>query len=334
MTESINRNKTNAGTILFLGSSNMDLIVRVPRFHHPGETITGKNLTTAFGGKGANQAIASKRLGGRVRFITKLGNDPYGADYHRHLVRNGIDPKGILKDRKNPTGIALIELNPEGENRIIVSPGANGALSRGDLKSRNLLWKGVRVFVTQLEIPAATVKMGLEMARHRGAMTLLNPSPPVTLSSDILSLVDFLVPNEWEAQFLTGIKRKGRESFRRMAQQLLGMGARNVVITLGSNGLFFKNREGEIWMNAFRVKVTDTTAAGDAFLGGLACGLSEGWPIEEVLRFANGAGALATTRLGAQPSLPQRKELERFLGGCVENRAGRWPVAKRKAQGA
>jgi ribokinase len=334
MTESINRNKTTAGTILFLGSSNMDLIVRIPRFHHPGETITGENLTTAFGGKGANQAIATKRLGGRVIFITKLGNDPNGENYCRHLVRNGIDPKGILNDRKNPTGIALIELNPKGENRIIVSPGANGALSGEDLKSRGPLWKGVRVFVTQLEIPAATVKMGLEMARHHGAITLLNPSPPVTLSSDILSLVDFLVPNEWEAQFLTGIRRKGRESFRRMAQQLLEMGAKNVVITLGSNGLFFKNREGEIRMKAFRVKVTDTTAAGDAFLGGLACGLSEGRPIEEVLRFSNGAGALATTRLGAQPSLPRRKELERFLGRGIENGANNRPVARRKAQGA
>jgi ribokinase len=157
------------------------------------------------------------------------------------------------------------------------------------------------------------VKMSLKMAKEHGALTLLNPSPATRLPYNILSLVDFIVPNEWEAQFLTGIKWKGDRDIRRMAETLLKMGVRNVVITLGSKGLFFKNRSEEIWMKAFKVKVVDTTAAGDAFMGALAYGLSEHKPIREVLRLANGAGALTTTKLGAQPSLPSKKELDIFL---------------------
>jgi len=299
--------------ILVLGSSNIDLILRIPRFHHPGETILGENVVTVFGGKGANQAIASKRLGGKVSFITNLGNDHYGQSYYQYLIKNGLGQKCLLKDKERPTGMALIELTPKGENRIIVSPGANSSLGEKDLKRLTQVWSGISVFVTQLEIPIATVKMGLEMARHHGAITLLNPSPAVQLSSDILSLVDFLVPNEWEGQFLSGLKLKGDRDISRIGKKLLEMGPRNVVVTLGPKGLFFKSRIEEIWMKSFKVNVVDTTAAGDAFMGGLACGLSEGKPIREVLRFANGAGALATTRLGAQPSLPLRRDLENFL---------------------
>ncbi len=299
--------------ILVLGSSNIDLILKIPRFHHPGETIVGKNLVTAFGGKGANQAIASKRLGGKVILITKLGTDHYGQSYHRYLIKNGLDQKWILKDKKLPTGLALIELNPKGENRIIVSPGANHSLSGKDLKRFGPFWKEIGVFVTQLEIPIPTVKAGLKKAKQKGVVTLLNPSPPIQLSSDILSLVDFLVPNEWEAQYLTGLKMEREKDIQKMADQLLNMGTKNVVITLGPRGLFFKNRTEAIRLKAFRVNVVDTTAAGDAFMGALACGLSGNKRIREILKFANGAGALATTKLGAQPSLPSLRNLDQFL---------------------
>jgi ribokinase len=303
-----------ARKILVLGSSNVDLIFRIPRFHQPGETIKGQNLVTAFGGKGANQAIAANRLGGKVSFITKLGTDSYGKAYLKYFAENGLPRKYLLKDKELPTGIALIEVNPQGENRIIVSPGANGFLTTKDLKRLARAWRQIGVFVTQLEIPLPTVRMALEMAKHNGALTLLNPSPFTPLSSEILSFVDFLVPNEWEAQSLTGIKMKGDPDIHKMAKRLLSRGVKNVVITLGPKGLFFKNRNGEIWMEAFKVKAVDTTAAGDAFMGGLACGLSEGKLIPELLRFASGAGALAATKLGAQPSLPLREDLERFLG--------------------
>ena len=299
--------------ILVLGSSNVDLILRIPRFPHPGETILAENLTTVFGGKGANQAIAAKRLGGRVSFITKMGDDHYGQTYRWYLIKNGVDRRCILVDKELSTGVALIELVPKGENRIIVSRGANGSLSEKDLKGLTQVWKGVAVFMTQLEIPMPAVRMGLTMAKKQDALTLLNPSPPIPLGSDILSLVDYLVPNEWEAQALTGMGMKKGKDLRKIAERLLEMGVKNVVVTLGAKGLFFKNRKDEVWTEAFRVDAVDTTAAGDAFMGGLACGLSEDRPIRDVLRFASGAGALATTRLGAQPSLPLRKDLESFL---------------------
>jgi len=302
-----------ANKILVLGSSNIDLILRIPRFHQPGETIRGDDVVIAFGGKGANQAIAAKRLGGKVGFITKLGEDHYGATYRWYLGKNGLNGRCLLKDKELPTGIAFVELIPKGENRIIVSPGANGSLSEKDLERLVTLWKGINVFVAQLEIPLPTVKLGLQTAKSQGALTLLNPSPPVPLPSHILSLVDFLILNVWEGQSLSKMKMKRERDLRKMAQKLLKMGAKNVVITLGANGLFFRSRDEEIRMKAFRVKVVDSTAAGDAFMGGFACGLAEGKTIQEVLEFASAAGSLATTKLGAQPSLPFRKELEIFL---------------------
>ncbi len=299
--------------ILVLGNSNIDLIFKIPRFHSPGETILAKDFATAFGGKGANQAITAKRLGADVLFLTKVGNDHYGALYRKNLKKNGLDPRLILRDKNLPSGMAVIELTPQGENRIIASWGANRSLNETDLKRVHPFWKHIKVFVTQLEIPLSTAKTGLKLAKEHGAITLLNPSPPVPLPSSILSMTDFIVPNEVEAQILTGIKWKRDRDLRSMASRLIEMGPQNVVITLGPKGLFFKNQKEEIWMKAFKVKVIDTTGAGDAFLGALACALSEDRPIREALRFANGAGALATTKLGAQPSLPYKKDLKRFL---------------------
>lgn len=305
--------------ILVLGSSNIDLILRVPRFNTPGETIRAESLTTVFGGKGANQAIASKHLGAEVALITRLGSDHYGRAYRRYLTEKGLSPKSIFLDKKVPTGIAFIELDPKGENRIVVAQGSNRALSIDDLKRCSSLFKKTKIFVTQLEIPLETVTMGLKMAKESGALTLLNPSPTRPLSTEILSLTDFLVPNELEAQALTGLKMRQDQDLPKIAGRLLKMGVKNVVITLGPKGLYFKNKNEEIRMKAFKVKVVDTTAAGDAFMGGLACALAEGKPIREALRFANAAGALATTKLGAQPSLPSKKEVEtlvkKHLGG-------------------
>jgi ribokinase len=301
------------GRILVLGSSNIDLILRVPRFHNPGETITGENLMTAFGGKGANQAIAAKRLGGEVIFLTKLGRDSFGESYRKYLTDNGLPARFLLQDRKLPTGVAVIELIPKGENRIIVSPGANGSLSAKDLLEYPDVWRAAGVLVVQLETPLNTVKKGLNLGRKMGWLTILNPAPALPLSQEILSLVDFLVPNEWEAQSLSGIRMRGKKDLPRIAKTLLEKGAKNVVVTLGAQGLYFRNQDKEVWMDAFRVKAVDTTAAGDAFMGALACGLAGKKPTREALMQANAAGALATTKLGAQPSLPNRRELERFL---------------------
>jgi ribokinase len=299
--------------ILVLGNANVDLIFKIPRFHSPGETILAENLVTAFGGKGANQAITAKRLGGDVLFMTKVGKDHDGKSYRQYLTKNGLDRKLVLEDKKLPTGMAVIELTPKGENRIIASRGANSSLSLNDLNRIKRYWKEVAVFVTQLEIPLPTVEKGLKMAKEHGAITLLNPSPPVLLPSHILSLVDFIVPNEVEAQLLTGIKWEQREDIRKIAERLLEMGPKNAVITLGRKGLFFKSRSEDIRMKAFKVKAVDTTAAGDAFMGALAFGLAENKATREALKLANAAGALATTKLGAQPSLPFRRSLFRFL---------------------
>ena len=303
--------------ILVLGNSNVDLVFKIPRFHHPGETILAEGQVTLFGGKGANQAITAKRLGGNVYFITKLGNDVHGESYRHHLIKNGLDPKLILKDKKLPTRMAVIELTPKGENRIVAFLGANSSLSVNDLNRLQQYWRGVDVFVTQLETPLPTVERGLKMAKDQGGLTLLNPSPPAQLSRYFLSMVDFIVPNEIEAQSLTGLKWKHDRDIRKMAERLLKMGVKNVAITLGPKGLFFKNRSEELWMGAFKVKVIDTTAAGDAFLGALVTGLAENKPIQEALRFANAAGALATTKLGAQPSLPSKKDLDIFLSRVI-----------------
>ena len=268
---------------------------------------------TAFGGKGANQAIAAKRLGGEVIFLTKLGGDSFGESYRKYLADNGLPPCFLLQDKKLPTGVAVIELIPKGENRIIVSPGANASLSVKDLIEHPDVWRGAGVFVVQLETPLNTVKKGLNLGRKMGCLTILNPAPAAPLSPEILSLVDFLVPNESEAQSLSGIRIRGKKDLPRIAKTLLEKGVKNVVVTRGAQGLYFKNQDKEIWMDAFRVKAVDTTAAGDAFMGALACGLAEKKPTREALMQANAAGALATTKLGAQPSLPHRRELERFL---------------------
>ncbi|HUL28872.1 MAG TPA: ribokinase [Thermodesulfobacteriota bacterium] len=299
--------------ILILGNSNVDFVFKIPRFHHPGETILAENQSTFFGGKGANQAITAKRLGGEVQFITKVGNDLYGKSYRQHLIKHGLDRRLILEDKKLPTGMAMIELTPKGENRIVSFLGANASLSAKDLMRLHSFWRDVEVFVTQLETPLPTVEKGVKLAKGQGSLILLNPSPPAGLSRRLFPLIDFIVPNETEAQSLTGIEWKGNQDIRRMADKLLKMGVRNVVITLGSKGLFFKNNREEFWMKAFKVKVLDTTAAGDALLGALAVSLSESRPIQDALRFANAAGALAATKLGAQPSLPSREEVETLL---------------------
>ncbi len=319
-----------AGKILVLGNSNVDFVFTIPRFHHPGETILSESMGIFFGGKGANQSITVKRLGGNVQFITKVGTDHYGKAYRHRLIESGLNRKLLLEDKKLSTGTAMIELTPKGENRIVTFLGANSSLSVSDLKRLRQYWSGISVFVTQLEIPLPTAERGIKMAKDEGAVILLNPSPPIRLRSAILSLVDYIVPNESEAQVLTGMKWRSDQEIRKIATRLLDMGVKNVVITLGPKGLMFKNRNEELWMKALRVNVVDTTAAGDAFLGGLATSLSENKSIQEALKFANAAGALATTKLGAQPSLPFRRELETFLKKCTQNPPSLSPLPRGK----
>jgi ribokinase len=211
------------------------------------------------------------------------------------------------------TGIALIEVISSGENRILVSPGANGSLSPRDLGKFSSAFEEAGIFVTQLETPMESVIKGVKMAKKAGAITLLNPAPAQHIPGGVLAYVDYLVPNETETETLTGLMIKEERDVAAAAAKLLDRGVKNVVITLGRRGAFFKNREDEFWAEGFPVKSEDTTAAGDAFVGAFACGLAEERKIPEILKFANAAGALTTTRLGAQPSLPSRKEVEKLL---------------------
>jgi ribokinase len=299
--------------ILVIGSANVDFILRIPRFHEAGETILGEDAVTAFGGKGANQAIAARRLGGLVSFLTALGDDANGKAYRKYLIRSGFKEKFLLTETKKPTGMALVEIGPGGENRIIVSPGANGALSPLRLRKAGQVWEGVGVLVLQLETPLETVRAALEEAKRKRILTILNPAPATPLPKKTLSMVDFLVPNEIEAREIAGVVIKGEAGLSAAASELLRRGASNVIITLGEKGVYFKNRLEEIRVEAFRVKAADTTAAGDAFVGALAWGLAQGMDMEEMLIHANAAGALTATRLGAQPSLPTIAEVRGFL---------------------
>lgn len=302
-----------AKMILVVGSSNIDLILRLPRFHNPGETILAEGLKTAFGGKGANQAIAAKKLGGKVFFLTKLGRDAYGDSYSDYLIKMGLPAQGLLRHRGLPTGLALIELGPKGENRIIVSPGANGALFPQDLHRNKAPWEKAGFLISQLEIPLTTVKEALQMAKEKGMITILNPAPATKLPQEFFPLVDYLIPNEEEAQIIAGRLGKKKEDLPKIAAYLHKMGAKYIIITQGAKGVYCLSPKEEIWLDAFKVKAVDTTAAGDAFIGGFAWAISEGKTLRDALRFASAAGALATTKLGAQPSLPAKKELENFI---------------------
>ncbi len=299
--------------ILVIGSSNIDLIMQIPRFPKSGETILAKNFKTAYGGKGANQAIAAQRLGAEVLLLTKLGKDFWGDSYRRYLIKMGLEPRGLLQAEDIPTGLALIELGPRGENRLIVFPGANSYLHPLDLRRDQGIWDRVRFLVIQLEIPLPTVREALQIAKKKGITTILNPAPAAQLSRKFYLLVDYLIPNKEEAEILTGRRLSNKEDISQAALSLHKMGAKNIIITLGKKGLLFSNGKEEMWQKAFKVEAIDTTAAGDAFIGGFVSALSQGSFSEEALRYANAAGALATSKLGAQPSLPSRKEVKDFL---------------------
>ena len=295
--------------IVVVGSANTDLVVQTERAPRAGETVVGENFVIVPGGKGANQAVAAARLGGEVAFIARLGADEFGARNLETYKREEIDTSYITRDPQAPSGVALIVVERNGENRIIVVPGANGNLSPKDVKRAEGAFSGAAVLLVQLEVPLETVEAALELARERGLKTILNPAPARPLGGRILSKVDILTPNENELRVLTG-----NTDVVAAARGLLDSGPRYVVATLGERGALVVSRDGELAVPSFRMEPVDTTAAGDAFNGALAVALAEGMGMREAVRFACAAGALATTKLGAQPSLPRREEVEALLG--------------------
>jgi len=300
-------------SIVVVGSLNMDLVVRTLRLPRVGETVLGTSFDTIPGGKGANQAVAAARLGGQVAMVGRVGQDAYGRALVDNLQQNAVDVSRIVTDDSVPTGVALIAVGAGGENQIIVYPGANGRVTPGDVDAAASRLTPGSVLVAQFETPLATVTYALELARSRGAITVLNPAPAVSEIGPWIRHADYLVPNETEAATLTGLTIAGDADVRRAAQALRDIGARHVVITLGNRGAYWAGPDGEGHVPAFPVQAVDTTAAGDAFVGALAVALTEGLSLPDAVRFGCAAGAVAVTRFGAQPSLPTRSEVAALL---------------------
>lgn len=301
------------GRVVVVGSLNMDLIVSSPRIPVVGETILGNVFRTAPGGKGANQAVAAARLGAQVGMVGCLGVDSFAADLQDSLEESGVDLTHVRRDLQTSSGVALITVDEAGQNSIVVVPGANYALNAQDVQNAEALFKGAQVLLLQLEIPLDAVQRAAELARAHGVKVVLNPAPARPLPAELLEKVDLLVPNETESELLTEMPVKSQADASAAARKLQEMGAAAVILTLGEKGALLADKDGERLFPAFPVKAVDTTAAGDAFLGGLAAALSEGKMLDEAVRWGNAAGALAATRMGAQPSLPQRADLEKLL---------------------
>ncbi|MGB8645355.1 MAG: ribokinase [Anaerolineae bacterium] len=299
--------------IVVVGSLNMDLVVRTARLPAPGETVLGRSLTMAPGGKGANQAVAAARLGAQVALIGRIGKDDFGRALRDNLNAAGVDTTGLVEDADAPSGIALIQVDDSGQNTIVVAPGANAHLARADMDRAREAMAGARALIAQLEVPLDTVGYALELARQAGLLTVLNPSPARPLPREIFAMADLIAPNEVEAQALTGIAVDGWVSAEKAARGLLEQGARDVVITLGERGALAMLNGAVRRVLPFAVKAVDATAAGDAFVAALTTARAAGLSYDVALREAGAAGALTTTRVGAQPALPTRAELEEFM---------------------
>lgn len=298
--------------VLVLGSSNIDIVVRVERLPSAGETVMGDERREFWGGKGANQALAAVRSGAEVRFVTMLGNDAGGDAYGRYLVESGISPGGILRTEAS-TGVALIVVDEKGENQIAVAPGANALLTPGRMRRKRGLLDFGDVVLAQLEAPIPSVMAAFRQGRKRSACNVLNPAPAAgDLPDELLRFTDVLVPNETEAAHLAGLENAPLtdEEFLRAGCALQDMGPSQVVITAGAKGAFLLDGERASWLTPPPgVKVVDTTGAGDAFCGALAAKLAEGAAFDEAVRFAVCAGSFSVRRHGAQEGLPSRRDI-------------------------
>lgn len=302
-------------TIWVVGSLNADLVQHVDRIPKPGETISGADLETYPGGKGANQACAASRLGGNVRMIGNLGNDELGLMLNNSLIDAGVDVRGVERVEAS-TGAASIFVLENGDNAIVVSPGANGQLSPEDVRARLSGIKRGDFLLCQLETPIETVTEAITLAREAGATTILDPAPAMKLLANLLSNVDILTPNETETQTILGIENaidSSRAGLETHAQQLRAQGPNGVILKLGDAGCLYSNGTGLHVVDGHKVRVVDTTGAGDTFNGALAVALGEESSILEALGFANAAAALSVTLAGAQTSIPDRAAVESFM---------------------
>ncbi len=299
--------------IFVIGSSNTDMVVKTSRFPSPGETILGGDFFMNPGGKGANQAMSAKRLGGNVTYLGKIGNDVFGRQSIQSLKEEGVNVESVLIDPNKPSGIALITVDSKGENSIVVAPGSNETLLPIDINDTLSVLESSDFILLQLEIPLETVFHVAETAFKKKKKVILNPAPASHLSDELLKNIYMLIPNEIEAAFLTGININDEEAAKHAALVLKGKGVEVVIITMGASGAFVLNDEIAEMIKAPKVVAIDTTAAGDTFCGALVAQLSKGYNMKEAVVFANAAAAICVTRMGAQCSIPSEKEVRIFL---------------------
>lgn len=299
---------TSKYDVLVIGSLNADLVVRAPRFPQPGETISGSDLLTIPGGKGANQAVAAARQGARVAMVGRVGKDNFAPFLIENLAVNYVNTSHVKADNV-ASGTAIIVVDENGQNSIVISPGANGGVSPQDVDAA----PEAGILLLQFEIPMQTVVHAAKRYKGGGTTVILNPAPARPIPDDLLSSVDILVPNQTELALLSGVQVADEISVERGARELLKRGVKAVIVTLGERGALVVTDAQTTRVNAYPVDVVDTTAAGDAFIGGLAAQLLKSDDLPAAVRYGCACGALAATKLGAQPSLPTRDEVEKFL---------------------
>ena len=298
--------------VVVIGSSNIDMVAQVSHLPAPGETVGDANFMQSLGGKGANQAVAAARLGGSVTFVTSLGNDMYADILKKHFKKEDITTDYIIDDVNHPTGTALIFVADSGENCIAVAPGANYSLLPGSITHFSEVIDEADIIVMQAEIPYETIKKIALSAKQKGKKILFNPAPACLIDEELMKAIDILVVNELEAAFISGIEYTGN-NLEEIALSLLQAGARNAVITLGSQGVYMKNDKEIIQLPGYKVNAIDTIAAGDTFCGALAVICAQRKIDRDALSFANAAAAIAVTRSGAQPSIPTLDEVKHFM---------------------
>jgi len=312
-------------SILVVGSLNMDLVITVSQLPSKGETVFGKKFTTFPGGKGANQAVSASKLGAKVRMVGAVGRDDFGATLLSSLAQSRVDTSYIaIVD--SSTGTALITVDQNGANSIVVVPGANDACCPRDIDKALQGGDSPGILLVQHEIPEETVEYAISEAKKSGWTIILNPAPARVIKAEILSMVDIIIPNETEAAYLTGSKVSSLEEATQAGRKLLARGASTVIITLGDKGALCCMENQTYHIPPYKVKAIDTTAAGDAYVGALATALGEGKTILDSANFAAAAAALSVTRLGAQPGLPWREEVEHFIAEQEGNHEKIWDI--------
>ncbi len=303
--------------LVVLGSINADHILNLEQFPRPGETVIGTNYTVAYGGKGANQAVAAGRSGADIDFIACVGEDDIGQRIRRQLTADKINVQSVEAGPGTTTGVALIFVNRDGENVIAIDPGANAALTPAYLARHEKKIIDASALLMQLESPLETVTAAAKLAKQHQTQVILNPAPARQLPDSLLALVDIITPNETEAERLTGVAIADDAAAARAAQILHGKGIPTVIITLGSRGVWLSQQGHGKLVSGFKVDAVDTIAAGDTFNGALVTALLEGKDMDNAVRFAHAAAAIAVTRSGAQPSIPWRHEIDAFLQGLA-----------------